>query len=638
MRITTDTLYSDTYSDLYGSSEVLLIAFQVAFTTAPGSSSPVWVDLGSRVDTFSIRRGRQRTLEKFTPGRLTISLKNDDRYLDPLYSAGPYFGYLKPLRKCRLTAEYEGTLYYLFTGYVDGWPQSYRKGATGSSYVDIGATDGFKVLAGKDLPSSVYEYEVRADSPAEWFRFSGASGASSATGSITGMTATTTGEVSMGASGLVAQDADAAASYDGTSGYHKTTALLNLTSGSTWCIEAIIRPDALRAGNNYICGVGEKRNNTAHLLITSTGKLRCTIGNGSWAASPESATGSTTLEADTTYHVAARYSGGTLTVYVNGASDGAAALVGTPVANDYVWIGARPSDPTEGFEGTIDEVAFYAAAPSAARLDAHYAAMSAPWDGDASGARVGKVLDLVDWPSADRHLDTGISTLQATALATSALEYAQKVEETENGSLYMTGQGKVRFRERHAALKSPHNTSQATFGDGAGELGYHDIVINHDDAQVRNLARITRDGGVTQQASDATSIDDYFERTFERTGQLHDSDTESLSAAEWIVAHFKDAVVRVDSLVLRPGRAPATLYPQALGREMGDRVTVKRRPQAVGSAISTDVLVEGITHDVDVSSQMWQTTWNLSAAEAQAYWLLGDATYSLLDTSTRVAY
>ncbi|HEY9014071.1 MAG TPA: hypothetical protein VIM84_03280, partial [Gemmatimonadales bacterium] len=67
-----------------------------------------------------------------------------------------------------------------------------------------------------------------------------------------------------------------------------------------------------------------------------------------------------------------------------------------------------------------------------------------------------------------------------------------------------------------------------------------------------------------------------------------------------------------------------------------DRVTVRRRPQNLGSAIDQDAVIEGITHDV--TAVEWKTRWNLSPAETQVYWILGTAGFSELEQTTRLGF
>ena len=89
--------------------------------------------------------------------------------------------------------------------------------------------------------------------------------------------------------------------------------------------------------------------------------------------------------------------------------------------------------------------------------------------GELAGARIHRILDSIDWPTEDRDIDTGNTTLQATALEGDAWDEMVLVQDTEAGHLYVDATGKVVFRDRHAIFTDDRSiTSQATFGQGTG--------------------------------------------------------------------------------------------------------------------------------------------------------------------------
>jgi hypothetical protein len=91
--------------------------------------------------------------------------------------------------------------------------------------------------------------------------------------------------------------------------------------------------------------------------------------------------------------------------------------------------------------------------------------------GEASGARIGRILTSAGWPSADRLLDTGASTLQATTLEGNALSELHLVQDTELGELYVDVRGRFRFRDRRSTLEDPRSTDvQVVYGDAGYEL------------------------------------------------------------------------------------------------------------------------------------------------------------------------
>ena len=245
-----------------------------------------------------------------------------------------------------------------------------------------------------------------------------------------------------------------------------------------------------------------------------------------------------------------------------------------------------------------------------------------------SGARVGRILDSVSWPSTDRDVATGNTTLQATTLQGVALDELQLVAESEIGELYMDGGGRLVYRNRQAVLTdSRSNTSQATFG--AGGLPYQDVTLAYDDTTLVNLAQVTREGGTTQSASDSTSIAAYLTHTATESGLLMETDTEALSFAQFLVFIGKDPELRFTQLVVHPQRDPTNLWPQVLGREIGDRITVQLNPPGGGSTISRDVFIRGVAHDVQPGS--WTTTWTLQSATKYAFFVLNNATLGQLN-------
>ena len=91
---------------------------------------------------------------------------------------------------------------------------------------------------------------------------------------------------------------------------------------------------------------------------------------------------------------------------------------------------------------------------------------------------VGTILDKASWPSADRSISTGQTTLTRFWRSdTYAMNALRAVEVSENGFIFETKDGKIGFHDRHARLKSPFTLSQDTFTDSStGTLGYSNLV------------------------------------------------------------------------------------------------------------------------------------------------------------------
>jgi len=110
------------------------------------ADAPDSVDISSIILRSSIRRGRNRILNKFEAGTATVEIKDDTGDWNPANTAGPYYGKLIPLRKIRIWADYDGVRYYLFSGFITSYDTTFALGADEVSRVILQCTDGFRLL------------------------------------------------------------------------------------------------------------------------------------------------------------------------------------------------------------------------------------------------------------------------------------------------------------------------------------------------------------------------------------------------------------------------------------------------------------------------------------------------------------
>jgi hypothetical protein len=262
-----------------------------------------------------------------------------------------------------------------------------------------------------------------------------------------------------------------------------------------------------------------------------------------------------------------------------------------------------------------------------------------------TGARVRDILTHAGWyTSAERNvISTGNSTLQGTTLGDTALNLMQVAADSEIGQLYINGAGAVVFRARHDILTDTRsNTPQAVFGDLPGtvetagtELAYAAVGRADDDTTIGNDVQATRVGGTLQEVKDATSIAKYlFPRTYARSDLILQDDPTALNWAQWIVYISKNAEDRFESLAVDPAADPFNLWPQCLGREIGDRIQIWQRPAGLPSPVSKDCFIAGITHVWDSISSAWLTTWTLADASKYGGFLtLDNPTLGKLDSN-----
>ncbi len=255
---------------------------------------------------------------------------------------------------------------------------------------------------------------------------------------------------------------------------------------------------------------------------------------------------------------------------------------------------------------------------------------------EASGTRVGNVLDDIGWPAGLRAVDAGQETIQASgAIADEkAMTHLFLVQDSEYGIIYIAGNGDVTFEDRAHRFVAPHITSQAIFGDDLGENFYADLVPEYDDEFIFNDIRITREGGVQQVRADAASKTAYGTRTHSKTGLLMTTDPEANDMAGYKLRLYKDPVLRARSLKILGARDPDRAWPKILGYDISTRITVRRNE----ASIDEDYFIEGVSHQIDLQNWKWQTSWQLSNATDQMFWILGVAGYGELGEKTWLAW
>jgi hypothetical protein len=104
------------------------------------------VDLTNVTRGIKINRGRNIPRDTYEAGTCTVRIFDQDGRFNPQNTSSDLYGYLTPLRKLRISAQYNGTDYYLFSGYTTDYVYTYDQ-AENVSYVDINATDAFRLFA-----------------------------------------------------------------------------------------------------------------------------------------------------------------------------------------------------------------------------------------------------------------------------------------------------------------------------------------------------------------------------------------------------------------------------------------------------------------------------------------------------------
>jgi hypothetical protein len=246
------------------------------------------------------------------------------------------------------------------------------------------------------------------------------------------------------------------------------------------------------------------------------------------------------------------------------------------------------------------------------------------------------ILTLIGWPSADYNYDGALSQVPTGSyLSVNPLTFIQQLIEAENGLFFIQGDGRARFQDRHWRIRN--STSAATFGLNSGELPYESLDQSFDEQLLYNDIQVTRAGGTLQQAIDATSQAAYGPRALAKPGVLLGTDAEALGLAQWLLLRYKDPTLRLPRVTLNGDMSGAGLWPQLLGRELSEKITVRVRPPPSGSSlIEKAARIEAISHTITETT--WRTEWQLSLAGDDLYWTIGDAVKGQIDSVYKIAY
>ena len=244
------------------------------------------------------------------------------------------------------------------------------------------------------------------------------------------------------------------------------------------------------------------------------------------------------------------------------------------------------------------------------KLDVDYAE-------EASGIRIGNVLDDAGWNATERDLDAGKEDIQATgAVQINPMEHLFLVQESELSDFFIRGDGYARYierGERSAAIS-------ATFG--TGELPIHNPVFPLDDDLLYNEIRLTIEGGTEQSYSDADSILDFGLRTLSRSGLLLTADIAAYILCLYLLARYYEAKMRIKSFTIKP-QTPGhetELWPLALGLDIGNRIALVWDE----ASIDGEYFIEDVEQSWDYREGLWETKFQCS--DADQYYYTPDAT------------
>jgi hypothetical protein len=160
-------------------------------------------------------------------------------------------------------------------------------------------------------------------------------------------------------------------------------------------------------------------------------------------------------------------------------------------------------------------------------------------------------------------------------------------------------------------------------------LRYRQVQVGFDDQAIYNSVTVQGEGIVDASVSDATSISNYFTRSYVRGGSLITTDAEATSQATLLLNSRKDPSLTLDSIQCQPlAMTDAEAY-SVINADVLDPVTLTKS-YASGSLTRT-LTIQGIDHSIRPDT--WDVTFALAEPVGGDALVLDSTTAAILDTN-----
>lgn len=581
----------------------------IAWTDTPYTVSPAWTEISQYVRQISIRRGRQDDLQQFPPGTASLVLDNRDRLFDPFNTSGANYANLKPRKQIKIVANWAGTEYPLYRGFIAGWPVEYTDAGLDST-VTIDCFDVLGLLATETTPTDWANYYTKQLGSRRYWQMNDSAASSlaldqpqadltplnipfSRTGLYPGFDRPKMAEGLIGGSLFFTYSQGV---IFNAPTYTKTDATLILwmdfsttsTTDPAYC-QAFIN-------NSYIEMSGAVEATQSRLVVRAD----------------NATTRSTYQYILPTNKNAFLYSvvvtinvGGTPTIQLYRNLELLTPSVTSTMAGisyTYDGIGVQ--------SGQFQEVATYARKLSFAEITLLYNTHTARLT-ETSAARLERLIATTSIsPSMVSTPLSPVATVsEFRSTGAGVVPMMQLVADSENGPLFIDKTGVLVLKSRnYYASDSDSNTSQVTFTDSGTGIKYDagSIRLALDADQIRNDVNVSFTGGGVVNERNVASVAEYGAAEWQLETVL-DSASSAKTLGANLITIYKTPKLQVEPFISKGQQDPSYNWPRLLGLELLDRVTFKRTP-SVGSAVQRDLLVQSIEHRITPGE--WQTVVN----------------------------
>lgn len=584
-------------------------------------------------------RGRSDEQSAVVAGTLTLTLNNTDGRFTPgsttIASPSP----IKTDAQIRVKETANAVTVTVFTGYVQSWPVAWPSGGQELSEVTVVATDA-QARAERRVLRSVVEEEIMADSPAAYYTLGEPEGAVRA-GDTSGGQEPALGiagdgvPVTFGTATGPGTDGLTAASVAG--GKFLSTSLTFASAPTTLAIGFFFTANG-SPGTGLLARINAAGASGGPLLdINGSGKLLITDGSSTTTTTP-------VVNDGAVHHAFVVLTATSWSITVDGGTALTLGSVSGPTMSTSMQIdfGGTAFVPPSGHTlfgvtnivANLSHLAVFTSAPSAARITAEATAGLTGFAGETDVARITRILGYAGilMGTTDTSL-TNVPFVDFTGQT--AWQTAQDVVDAAMGVAYINGSGTCDFHNRQkVSLKTtPDLTIDANQLD-PGTIFTTDMqgVVNYFEATAQST-------GVAQVASDATSMTNHGRYPESKT-YLVSTDGEALDRANWVVYTHKEPGPRVGTLVIDLLSMTAAVQATWLAVEPDYWIQVTGLPSQTPGGTTANLIVQGWSKTLVAGGDnaAWQSTLNVADKPTlyPSVWILGDSTYGVLGSTTRL--
>lgn len=320
----------------------------------------------------------------------------------------------------------------------------------------------------------------------------------------------------------------------------------------------------------------------------------------------------------------------TKAVYLDGSPIGIYSAIVTAVDAVRLVVGASHNG-LNLWSGSISHVALYANhALSTSQLADHREAGMSGYAGESASARISRLA---------RYAGVGsVTTIGAAfdlvasqgAGGATALEQMRTIARTESAQLFADKDSYGLTLMSRDVRYNPTPEYTIAYAD----LLTDQVRLSDDDQKLVNIVVASRTGGATQRVINQASIDAYGpkERPLDL---LKMSDNSVLDAANWIISRYADPPPELREVPVEAYSLGPSAYRSLLFLGLSGVVQITGLPDQATASEQT-VYIDGYTETIKRGEHLM--SWHVSRSFNDAVWVLDDPTYSVLGTTTRLAY